>query len=177
MLNRTLFFTYSRLNLFQTYGIQSKKKVANNKVISQEPRMAQSRPVWAFLFTIAALVAVSIFDYNTGQYNVTPSLRHQRSRESGQCDWVLWISLFRSICIFKSLFFILVWYPAISSKSAVSASWLRLPHPSPFSLRQDLSNGSTPLLAERAAFSKIKFQIIWRPPWRVPIQSSFPAVW
>ena len=35
--------------------------------------MAQSRPVWALLlFTIAALVAVSIFDYNSGQYNVTP---------------------------------------------------------------------------------------------------------
>ena len=54
-------------------AFKAKKKVANNKVISQEPRMAQSRPVWALLlFTIAALVAVSIFDYNTGQYNVTP---------------------------------------------------------------------------------------------------------
>ena len=35
--------------------------------------MAHSRPVWAILlFTIAALVAVSIFDYNSGQYNVIP---------------------------------------------------------------------------------------------------------
>ena len=48
-------------------AFKAKKKVAKNKVISQEPRMAQSRPVWALLlFTIAALVAVSIFDYNTG---------------------------------------------------------------------------------------------------------------
>ncbi len=52
---------------------KAKKKVAKNKVISQEPRMAQSRPVWALLlFTIAALVAVSVFDYNSGQYNITP---------------------------------------------------------------------------------------------------------
>ena len=54
-------------------AFKAKKKVAKNKVISQEPRMAQSRPVWALLlFTIAALVAVSVFDYNSGQYNVTP---------------------------------------------------------------------------------------------------------
>ena len=54
-------------------AFKAKKKVANNKVISQEPRMAQSRPVWALLlFTIAALVAVSVFDYNSGQYNMTP---------------------------------------------------------------------------------------------------------
>ena len=49
------------------------KKVAKSKVVSQEPRKVQSRPVWALLvFTIAALVAVSIFDYNSGQYNTTP---------------------------------------------------------------------------------------------------------
>ena len=52
---------------------KAKKKVAKNKVFSQEPRKAQSRPVWALLlFTIAALVAVSVFDYNSGQYNITP---------------------------------------------------------------------------------------------------------
>jgi len=54
-------------------ALKAKKKVAKNKVVSQEPRKAQSRPVWALLvFTIAALVAVSIFDYNSGQYNTTP---------------------------------------------------------------------------------------------------------
>ena len=52
---------------------KAKKKVAKNKVFSQEPRKAQSRPVWALLlFTIAALVAVSVFAYNSGQYNITP---------------------------------------------------------------------------------------------------------
>lgn len=52
---------------------KAKKKVAKKKLLSQEPRKAQSRPVWALLlFTIAALVAVSIFDYNSGQYNTTP---------------------------------------------------------------------------------------------------------
>ena len=52
---------------------KAKKKVAKNKVLSQEPRKAQSRPVWALLlFTVAALVAVSVFDYNSGQYNITP---------------------------------------------------------------------------------------------------------
>ena len=54
-------------------ALKAKKKVAKNKVVSQEPRKAQSRPVWGLLvFTIAALVAVSIFDYNSGQYNTTP---------------------------------------------------------------------------------------------------------
>ena len=54
-------------------ALKAKKKVAKNKVVSQEPRKAQSRPVWALLvFTIAALVAVSIFDYNSGQYNTSP---------------------------------------------------------------------------------------------------------
>ena len=54
-------------------ALKAKKKVAKSKVVSQEPRKAQSRPVWALLvFTIAALVAVSIFDYNSGQYNTTP---------------------------------------------------------------------------------------------------------
>ena len=52
---------------------KAKKKVAKNKVLSQEPRKAQSRPVWALLLiTIAALVAVSVFDYNSGQHNITP---------------------------------------------------------------------------------------------------------
>ncbi|NBB78814.1 MAG: DNA translocase FtsK [Verrucomicrobia bacterium] len=51
---------------------KQKKKVAPKKVVSQ-PRMARSRPVWALLvLTLAALVAVSVFDYNSGQYNVTP---------------------------------------------------------------------------------------------------------
>lgn len=51
---------------------KEKKKVASKKVVSQ-PRVARSRPVWALLvFTLAALVAVSVFDYNSGQYNVTP---------------------------------------------------------------------------------------------------------
>jgi len=50
---------------------KAKKKVAKKKVVSQ-PRKARSRPVWALLFfTIAALVAVSVFDYNTKQYNAT----------------------------------------------------------------------------------------------------------
>ena len=54
-------------------ALKAKKKVAKSKVVSQEPRKAQSRPVWALLvFTIAALVAVSIFDYNSGQYNTPP---------------------------------------------------------------------------------------------------------
>ena len=49
----------------------AKKKTANKKVVSQ-PRKARSRPVWALLFfTLAALVAVSVFDYNTEQYNAT----------------------------------------------------------------------------------------------------------
>ncbi|MDQ8194310.1 DNA translocase FtsK [Coraliomargarita sp. SDUM461004] len=50
---------------------KAKKKVAKKKVVSQ-PRKASSRPVGALLFfTIAALVAVSVFDYNTEQYNAT----------------------------------------------------------------------------------------------------------
>jgi len=50
---------------------KAKKKVAKKKVVSQ-PRKARSRPVWALLFfTIAALVAVSVFDYNTKQYHIT----------------------------------------------------------------------------------------------------------
>jgi S-DNA-T family DNA segregation ATPase FtsK/SpoIIIE len=52
---------------------KTKKKVVKKKLVSQNPRKAQSRPVWALLvFTIAALVAVSIYDYNSGQYNTTP---------------------------------------------------------------------------------------------------------
>ena len=47
---------------------KTKKKVAKKKIVSQNPRKAQSRPVWALLvFTIAALVAVSIFDYEKDQ--------------------------------------------------------------------------------------------------------------
>ncbi len=50
---------------------KAKKKVAKKKVVS-EPRKTRSRPVWALLFfTLAALVAVSVFDYNTEQYNAT----------------------------------------------------------------------------------------------------------
>jgi S-DNA-T family DNA segregation ATPase FtsK/SpoIIIE len=50
---------------------KAKKKVVNKKVVSQ-PRKARSRPIWALLFfTLAALVAVSLFDYNTEQYNAT----------------------------------------------------------------------------------------------------------
>lgn len=50
---------------------KAKKKVAKRTVVSQ-PRKTRSRPVWALLlFTLAALVAVSVFDYNTEQYNAT----------------------------------------------------------------------------------------------------------
>ncbi|MGZ0656769.1 DNA translocase FtsK [Coraliomargarita sp. W4R53] len=50
---------------------KAKKKVVKKKVVSQ-PRKARSRPVLGLLlFTIAALVAVSVFDYNTEQYNAT----------------------------------------------------------------------------------------------------------
>ncbi|MFQ3241388.1 MAG: S-DNA-T family DNA segregation ATPase FtsK/SpoIIIE [Lentimonas sp.] len=49
-----------------------KKKVARKKVVSQ-PRKVGSRPAWAlFLFTLAALVFVAIFDYNSGQYHADP---------------------------------------------------------------------------------------------------------
>lgn len=49
----------------------AKKKATKKKVVSQ-PRKAGSRPVLALLFfTLAALVAVSVFDYNTEQYNAT----------------------------------------------------------------------------------------------------------
>lgn len=52
-------------------ALKAKKKVAKHTVVSQ-PRKTRSRPVWALLlFTLAALVAVSVFDYNTGQYNAT----------------------------------------------------------------------------------------------------------
>ena len=51
-----------------------KKKVAKKKVVS-EPRKTRSRPVVALLlFTLAALIAVSVFDYNIEQYNSTDSL-------------------------------------------------------------------------------------------------------
>lgn len=50
---------------------KAKKKVVKKKVVSQ-PRKVRPRPVWALvLFTFAALVAVSVFDYNTDQYNAT----------------------------------------------------------------------------------------------------------
>jgi len=53
---------------------KTKKKVAKTKVVS-EPRKARSRPVVALLlFTLAALIAVSVFDYNIEQYNSTDSL-------------------------------------------------------------------------------------------------------
>ena len=49
-----------------------KKKVARKKVVSQ-PRKIGSRPVWALLFfTLAALVFVAVFDYNSGQYHADP---------------------------------------------------------------------------------------------------------
>jgi hypothetical protein len=73
ILNRTLLFTYLRLISSQYMARKTKKKVVKKKLVSQTPRKAQSRPVWALIFfTIAALVAVSIFDYNSGQYNTTP---------------------------------------------------------------------------------------------------------
>jgi S-DNA-T family DNA segregation ATPase FtsK/SpoIIIE len=50
---------------------KAKKKVAKRTIVS-ETRKASSRPVWAIVFfTLAALVAVSIFDYNIDQYNAT----------------------------------------------------------------------------------------------------------
>ncbi|HAV14354.1 MAG TPA: cell division protein FtsK [Opitutae bacterium] len=50
----------------------AKKKAAKRTVVS-EPRKARSRPIWAlFLFTVAVLVLASIFDYNSGQYNISP---------------------------------------------------------------------------------------------------------
>jgi S-DNA-T family DNA segregation ATPase FtsK/SpoIIIE len=49
----------------------SKKKVAKKKVVSQ-PRKARSRPIVALVFfTMAALVFVAVFDYNSEQYNST----------------------------------------------------------------------------------------------------------
>lgn len=52
---------------------KAKKKVAKRKVVSQ-PRKAQSRPIWALLFmSFAVLVLVSIFDYNSGQFNASPA--------------------------------------------------------------------------------------------------------
>ena len=48
------------------------RKAAKRKVVSQQPRKARSRPIWALLFfTLATLVAVAVFDYNTEQYNST----------------------------------------------------------------------------------------------------------
>ena len=65
---------------------KAKKKVAKKKRVSQEPRKAHSRPVWALLlFTIAALVAVSIFDYNSGQYNTTPPSDINAVGQVGSC--------------------------------------------------------------------------------------------
>ncbi|MEN8862892.1 MAG: DNA translocase FtsK [Lentimonas sp.] len=51
---------------------KAKKKVAKRTVVSQ-PRKAQSRPIWGLsLFTLAVLLLAAIFDYNSGQYNVSP---------------------------------------------------------------------------------------------------------
>lgn len=48
-----------------------KKKIVKRNVVSGS-RKARSRPVWALVFfTFAALVAVSVFDYNTAQHNAT----------------------------------------------------------------------------------------------------------
>jgi S-DNA-T family DNA segregation ATPase FtsK/SpoIIIE len=50
---------------------KAKKKVAKKKVVSA-PRKARSRPVVALLFfTLAALIAVSVFDYNSEQFHAT----------------------------------------------------------------------------------------------------------
>jgi S-DNA-T family DNA segregation ATPase FtsK/SpoIIIE len=50
---------------------KAKKKIAKKKVVS-EPRKARSRPVVALLlFTLAALIAVSVFDYNSEQFHAT----------------------------------------------------------------------------------------------------------
>jgi len=51
---------------------KAKKTAAKRKVVSQ-PRKARSRPVIALLlFTVSVLLLVSVFDYNSGQYNVSP---------------------------------------------------------------------------------------------------------
>ncbi|PXA03771.1 cell division protein FtsK [Coraliomargarita sinensis] len=51
---------------------KAKKKTAKRKVLSQKPRKSQSRPVWAMLFlTLATMVGVAIFDYNSTQFNTT----------------------------------------------------------------------------------------------------------
>ena len=57
---------------FNYMARKAKKKVVKKKVVSQKPRKAHSRPVWAMLlFTIAVLFAVSIFDYEHNQVHNT----------------------------------------------------------------------------------------------------------
>jgi len=51
---------------------KAKKKTAKKKVVSQMPRQARSRPVWALLcLTVAVMVGVAIFDFNSDQFNTT----------------------------------------------------------------------------------------------------------
>jgi S-DNA-T family DNA segregation ATPase FtsK/SpoIIIE len=56
---------------------KAKKKTAKRKVLSQEPRRAQSRPVWALLFfTLALMGFVAIWDFELSQsrqYTTEPS--------------------------------------------------------------------------------------------------------
>jgi S-DNA-T family DNA segregation ATPase FtsK/SpoIIIE len=67
------FITDRRANLNVLYmATKPKKKVARKKVVSQ-PRKARSRPILALvLFTLAVLVFVAVFDYNSEQYHVDP---------------------------------------------------------------------------------------------------------
>ena len=55
---------------------KAKKKAPKRKVVSQ-PRTAQSRPIWgSMLITLSVLLLVSVYDYNSGQYNVSPPSDH-----------------------------------------------------------------------------------------------------
>ena len=51
---------------------KAKNKAARRKVVSQQPRKSQSRPVWALLlFTFALMVGVAVFYYTSEQFNNT----------------------------------------------------------------------------------------------------------
>ena len=51
---------------------KAKNKTAKRKVVSQQPRKSQSRPVWALLFlTLATMVGVAVLYYNSNQFNAT----------------------------------------------------------------------------------------------------------
>ncbi|MGJ8637838.1 MAG: DNA translocase FtsK 4TM domain-containing protein [Opitutaceae bacterium] len=55
---------------------KAKKKVVKRTVVTQA-RKTQSRPICALLlFTLSVLLFVAIFDYNSGQYNVSPPSDH-----------------------------------------------------------------------------------------------------